>query len=125
MGLLSGRGPAFLNRALGNADGVTLTYSRGAMAATLTGWPGNEQRDETQQPTEGTRRNSRERDYMIPYDAVWIAAGFAEPAVGDRIMETINGELTTWEIKPRDTEPAWRWAEDHWKRFRVHTRRVT
>jgi len=126
MGLLSTRGPAFLNRALGSAAGVTLIYSRGGTAGSVTGWPGEEQRDETLQPTEGTRRNNRERDFLIAYDATWIDTGLAEPAVGDRVSETINGEETVWEVKPRDTEPAWRWSDATTRtRFRVHTRKVT
>lgn len=123
MGLLS-RGADFLNRALGNAAGQTLTYTRGVTSDTLTGWAGNEQRDQVQQPSTGTRVNDRERDFLLSYSEMTLA-GFDEPAVGDRITETINGDEVTWEVKPRDTEPAWRWSDTTRTRYRVHTRRVT
>jgi hypothetical protein len=122
MGLL-GRGRLFINRAKAQADGRPAVYCRGDAEAWLTVWPGDADRDEVLNPTQGTRVNDRERAYR--FDAAeYFAAGFVEPQDGDRITETLNGEPVTWEVCPRDREPCWVWADSDHTRIRVHTRRV-
>lgn len=122
MGLLT-RGAAFLNRALGAAAGVTLTYTRGVTTASVTGWAGQEGRDATESPTPGVRRDDRERDFLFAY-ADLVTAGFGEPQEGDRITETLNSAAVVWKVLPRDTEPAWRWSDLTKTRVRVHTERA-
>ena len=123
MGLLA-RGASFLNRALPAAAGPatgTLTYTRGATAATVSGWAGQEDRDEAVSPTPTARSTDRERDYMV---AVSELAAFGVPQEGDRITETINGAAVVFEVSKRDREPCYRYADHARTRFRIHTRKA-
>lgn len=129
MGLLS-RGSAFLNRALAGGDsehtgaaGVSVTYTRGATSFTTTAIPSSPLIDSTVEPTPGARWNDSERDYQIPIAAL-LAVVIEEPAEGDRITETINGEATVWQVYRRDREPCWRWSDSQRTRARIHTRRA-
>lgn len=120
MGLLS-RGAAFLNRVLPTAAGGTLTYTRGATTASVSGWAGIEDRDESVSPNPTTRSTDRERDYMV---AVAELTAFGVPAEGDRITETINGVATVFEVSKRDREPCYRFADHARTRYRIHTRKA-
>jgi hypothetical protein len=122
MGVMA-RGQAMLNRTLGAAAGVSVIYSRGLEAVTLTATPGIEERDETVQPTDRTRRDQRQRDYLIAAADLRQAA-FGEPVVGDRLTEVIDGCEYTFEVMPLETEAAWRWSDFEKTRYRVHTRQV-
>ena len=124
MGLMA-RGQTFLNRALGAAAGVALTYTRGATTFTLVGgWAGQEQQDAVIEPTQGVRVSDKERDYQIPR-ALLIAGALGEPAEGDRITETINGVAVVWQVYRKDRQDCWRWSDPSTRtRFRIHTRRA-
>ena len=123
MGLL-GRGATFLNRALGASAGGSLTYARpsASLTATITGWAGQEERDEVTAPSTNSRLTDRERDFLIPVGQAAFGP-FGLPKVGDTITETINGESVAFVVSPRDTEPAWRYSDIARSRFRVHTRK--
>ncbi|WP_020473381.1 hypothetical protein [Zavarzinella formosa] len=63
-----------------------------------------------------------DRDYLI--EAVDLATG--EPAIGDRVIETIDGATTTFEVMPTNTgEPAWRWSDPGHTRWRIHMKQVS
>lgn len=119
------RGQALLNRTTRSqaGTGVPVLYARGEAAAAITATPTREQPDETLAPTQHTRSDDRQRDYLIVL-ADLASAGFGLPAEGDRITETLAGEPVTFEVMPREREPAWRWADAERTRVRVHTRRV-
>lgn len=124
MGLMT-RGQTMLNRALGVAAGVALTYTRGVTTFALVGgWAGQEQPDTVLELTQGTRVSDKERDYQIPL-SVLLAGGLGEPAEGDRITETINGVATVWQVYRKDRADCWRWSDPSTRtRFRIHTRRA-
>lgn len=121
MGLLS-RSAAFLNSKLNLAAGVTVVYMRDSSAAELTAWVGNEV-IQTLEPTQGTRLDDRERDYLVDLCEM-TRTGFNEPAVGDVVIETINSVDVQWEIRPRDNAPPWRWSDTGRTRYRFSTRRI-
>jgi hypothetical protein len=121
MGLLQ-RGQAMLNRQMKTAAGVSVVYMRDNAAAELIAWVGNEV-SQTLEPTTGTRLDDRERDYLVDLCEM-RRTGFDEPAVGDVIIETINGVDVQWEIRPRDNAPAWRWSDTGRTRYRFSTRRI-
>lgn len=102
---------------------MPVLYARGDASAALTVTPYREQPDETLAPTENTRSDDRQRDYAIVL-ADLASAGFGIPAEGDRITETLAGEQVTFEVGPREREPAWRWADAERTRVVVHTRRA-
>jgi hypothetical protein len=121
MGLMS-RASIFLNNSLNTAAGVEVVYARGVVAASLTAWVGNEI-IQTLEPMTGTRLDDRERDYLVDY-AEMSRTGFDEPAVGDVVIETINGVDVQWEIRPNERGPAWRWSDTGRTRYRFRTRRL-
>lgn len=119
------RGQSFLNRTTRSTagTGVDVLYARGDATVSLVATPTREQPDETLAPTEHTRSDDRQRDYIVVL-ADLISAGFGVPAEGDRITETLAGEQVVFEVGPREREPAWRWADAERTRVRVHTRRA-
>lgn len=122
--MIHARGQRLLNRVTGDTagTGVGVTYTRGGTSATLVATPYREQPDATTAPAPGTRTADRQREYAIEY-AVLSAAGFGEPAEGDRITETLNGVSAVFEVCRNRTEPAWRWADESTRtRVVVHTR---
>lgn len=116
------RAPSFLNSKLKTAAGITVVYMRENAAAELIAWVGNEV-VQTLEPTQGTRLDDRERDYLVDLCEM-TRTGFNEPAVGDVVIETINGVDVQWEIRPRDNAPAWRWSDTGRTRYRFSTRRA-
>lgn len=127
MGLLK-RGANFLNRVLPTAAGPTqadgtagtLTYTRGATSAAVSGWAGQEERDATDAPTPEARSTDRERDYLIP---VAELTAFGVPTEGDTVTETINGVAVVFRVSKQETEPEWRYADHARTRYRIHTRK--
>ena len=121
---LHARGQRLLNRVTNSTagTGVSVTYTRGATSAALTATATREAQDTVSVPTPGSRIDDKERDYLIVY-ADLVSAGFGDPAIGDRITETINGSSVTWELHKQPTGPAWVWEDAQRTRVRVHTRR--
>ena len=101
---LFSRANSFLNRTLGSAAGVTVTYTRAADGATfadITVWPTDEYSEVNQtQGASQVRLPTTERPYEIP--AATIAPHL--PAKGDRITETIAGVVCVFEIMPTDVQ---------------------
>jgi hypothetical protein len=122
MGLMN-RAQAMLNRNLGTAAGVSVTYSRGNEAVPLTAWVGR-----TQALTDGRSQTPQvkvdigERDYLIPV-AELHQSGFGEPQKGDRITEVLNGCEVTFEVSPAEGVPAWKWSDAERTRYRVLTKK--
>lgn len=126
MGLLAG-GNAMLNRHLhgdgstGGGDAVAVEYRRGAESLALadavvgrTAFVSNQQ---------GAARVERsDRDYLIPAASL---GAFGEPQVGDRITETVGGEVRVYECRPpRTGEKPARFSDPTETVWRVHCRRV-
>jgi hypothetical protein len=124
MGLLH-RGQAMLNRSLGTAGGVSVTYTRGATTVTIldtdgAAWVGRTAFASTQQGA--ARVEWGDRDYLILASAL---AALGEPQVGDRVAETVEGVELVFEVKtPRTGEPAWRYSDPTRTVYRVHAKRV-
>jgi hypothetical protein len=70
----------------------------------------------------GVRIEFGDRDYLIDKDEF----PYAEPAIGDRITETVGGQTAVYEVlEPGTGDPAWRWSDPQHQRYRIHTKRVT
>lgn len=121
MGLMS-RGMSYLNRALKEAAGVTITYSRAAVSTSLTAVVG---RTVFSRNIEGGAAiEFGDRDYLIAAADLTLSGVAVEPAKGDRAIETINGTAITFECIPPTGEPAWRWSDPSRTKYRIHMKRV-
>lgn len=59
-----------------------------------------------------------DRDYLIP-----VTELPAEPQMGDRIAEVINGEEVEFEVIEPLGEPAWRYSDPGHTIYRCHTKK--
>lgn len=122
---LFSRANSFLNRTLGAAAGVVVTYTRkdGVTVFTdITVWPTDEYSEVNQtQGASQVRLPTTERPYEIP--AATIAPYL--PAKGDRITETIAGVVCVFEVMSTDIAKEWTYSDNERTRFRVHTKRVS
>lgn len=123
---LMARGMAFVGEKLATAAGVSVTYQRANVSATLTVVPGDQQAVAVRlgQVPQGSS-SWMERDYLIDA-ADFAAAGFdGTPALGDRITETLAGESVTFELmRPSGGGQPWNWSEPERLTYRVHAKRV-
>jgi hypothetical protein len=112
---------SMLSTGLKDAAGVSVTYSRtGQTSLSLTVVPGRTVFASNQDG--GARIEFGDRDYLI----VASELTYGEPALGDRIAETIDSVTTTFEVQtPNTGEPAWRWSDPGHTRWRIHTKQVS
>lgn len=98
-----------------------LVYTRSGRDIDLTGkaWVGNT----------AFRRNAGEggaalvhgeRDYLIPVADLTLDGQRVQPERGDRITETINGELVIYEVTAPPDEPEARYSDHERTIWRVH-----
>lgn len=103
------------------AAGVSVLYTRSGTTRTITAVVGRTVFSSNLDG--GPRIEFGDRDYLIEADEL---AAFGDPALGDRITETLAGESRVWEVKtPGTGEPAWRWSDPQHTRYRVHTVQVS
>lgn len=101
--------------------GASVSYTRGGTTRTVTAAIGRTVFSSTLEG--GPRIEFGDRDYLI--EAAELTA-FGDPAIGDRITETLAGDQRVWEVMtPGTGEPAWRWSDPQHTRFRIHTTRVS
>lgn len=118
------RSNAWLERALGNAAGVEITYTRGIDSVVIedvevgrTAFASNMHN--------AARLEFSERDYLIPAASLILGGQAVTPRKGDRIAEVVAGELLTFELMtPATGEPAWRYSDPERTFLRVHVKRV-
>lgn len=110
---------SWLGSSLTAAAGVSISYTRGATTLSLAAIVGRTVfRSNNDQ---GAVIQFGDRDYLIEASALTLGA----PALGDRIVETIDGVSSTFEVITPDTnEPAWRWSDPAQTRWRIHVKRV-
>lgn len=103
------------------AAGVSVTYTRGATSRTVTALVGRTVFSSNLDG--GPRIEFGDRDYLIESSEM---TAFGDPAIGDRITETLAGSQRVWEVMtPGTGEPAWRWSDPQHTRYRVHTTQVS
>lgn len=125
MGLLE-RGVACLARLQAVTDGITVTYSRGGVSATVIAVVGASPANTVPGTQSPTLLRYTERDYLIRA-ADLAAAGFGVPQEGDRITETIAGVAVTFRVARRSGDKlAWQWSDSAERTTcRLHTQPVT
>jgi hypothetical protein len=121
---LSERAAAALVARQKAAAGVRVTYSRksGGPALPLTAVEGVTAAESALLPG---RVEISERDYLIAVADLFENGRESVPVVGDRITQTINGEVCVFEVQNgANGEKAWRYASQWRVLYRVHTKRV-
>ena len=108
--------------AAGHTDGCV--YSRGAYSVDLTPRLG---RTVFVSNLDGAARvQFGEIDLKVAAADLVLNTAVVEPALGDRIALTLNGQSLTFEVQiPRTlNEPAWRYADQERTILRIHCKRV-
>ena len=118
-GTMLSDGVSFLNDALSDACGITITYQRGVATASLTAVVG-QTLFETDNQFGVLRIESR--DYLV---AVTDFATFGEPQRGDRIIETQGANSVAHEVLDVSGIPPFAYSDQSRKRLRIHTKRIT
>lgn len=124
MSTLSSRGMDALLSRQQTAAGVSVTYTRasGGTPLTPTVIPGQTVYTASDVPG---RVEISARDYLVAVADLMVAGVESPPAVGDRIAETINGTLKTFEVQdPDNGEPCWRYGTQSRKWYRLHMKAV-
>lgn len=127
---LRSRGSAALTRRQGQANAVTITYTRGAESVTIAAdepgaaWVGNTLFARVVDEP-GAAVLWGERDYIIPAASLVIGGELTRPQKGDRIAETIDGAELVFELQTPTGEPAWRYSDADRQRYRVHMKKVS
>lgn len=122
---LAAAGAAFLNAAMKEAAGVTVTYQpkEGVnLSKPLTVWTGTPGLDEAARPDGAARVVGRERDYLVLLADLTELTGGRLPQEGDRVTETIGGREYAFVVSKRGNEPCWRWSDRERTRLRVHVK---
>lgn len=102
-----------------SAAGVSVTYTRGATSITLTAVVGRTVFASNAEG--GPRIEFGDRDYLVAVAALTLGT----PTLGDRITETIDGAVVTFEAQTPDTgEPCWRYSDPERTTYRIHCKRV-
>jgi hypothetical protein len=103
-------------------NGVEVTYTRGEDAVELTAWPGRTVFKRNMQ--EAAAILFGERDYLMAAAELVIGGSMVTPKKGDRITETIDGQLVTFEVQAPSDEPVWRYSDKTRMVLRIHCKRV-
>ena len=98
-----------------------VTYHRGGEQVTVNATVGETRWDVEKEHGVETWQS---RDFLIRAEDLVLAGGPAEPAAGDRIKETIDGQVLVFEVMAPGDEPPWRYSDQWRKTLRVHTKLV-
>ena len=123
MSSLRDRGIAALVRRQKQARGVTVTYTRDALAVPVVGWCGNTLFARTTKEP-GASVVWGERDYFIAVADLEAAGVPMPPQKGDTITETIDGRAVTFGLSTPTGEPVWRYEDQTRQILRFHCKRV-
>lgn len=59
------------------------------------------------------------RDYLVTVSELPVV-----PKAGDRIAETVNGQVQVYEVMSPAGEPPWRYSDPDHRTYRIHTKHV-
>lgn len=110
---------AWMRTKLVDAAGVSVTYTRKATGTPLTINAVIGRTVFSSNLSDTVRVEFGDRDYLVDVDQLP-----AQPAIGDRITETLDGQTHVYEVTtPQTGEPAWRWSDPQCTIYRIHTTR--
>lgn len=114
---------AGLLQAVSSAAGVAVSYRRGNLTpAVLTAIPSRRPYEVVHM--DGTVSQAQARDYILASAILVIEGQQVEPAPGDKIDETINGDLTTFEVMAVGAEKCFDYSDAAKTMIRIHTKQV-
>ena len=123
MSTLSDRARDALVRRQKQAQGVTVTITRGAESITVTAIPGATVY--VSRAEGGPRVEISQRDYLVAVGDYIFGGQSVQPAIGDRFTESINGaDLTTEVQTPDNGEKEWRYSSQWRAMYRIHCKRA-
>ena len=64
------------------------------------------------------------RDFLIRATDLVLGGQPTEPQRGDRVKETLGGQVVVFEVMAPGDEPPWRYSDPGRKTLRVHTKQV-
>jgi hypothetical protein len=112
---------------LQEAAGVSATYTRaaGGSALTITPWVGS-----SEFTTDGGDRGAwvlwGDRDYRLLRSELVNSSGTeVQPALGDRIAETVGGVACVFEVQSGANGEHWRWANRARTWYQLHVKKVS
>jgi len=95
----------------------TVVYRRGEATTSIRVSIGNS--DKLVDQSEGLIITYSDRDYIIKKSEL----PYAEPELGDRVIQTIDGVEYQFEIiQPNNNDNAWRWSDHFQTAYRIHTK---
>lgn len=118
MGFLTD-GIDYLNTVLDEQVGASLTYTRGATSATVTGTTGQ---TTFETDSEFGVLKIESRDFLITASRL---SAFGEPVRGDKITETQGSNMVTHEVLDMPGIPPFSYSDFGRTRMRIHTKRIT
>lgn len=105
-------------------DGRSVTYTRGELVAVVTALVGRVPVVVRERLGGEASFVSRNRDYILTAPAEEFTATFGVPADGDRVTDADPDDGGTFELRPLEGEPSWRWTDGHGTALRLHTLKV-
>lgn len=109
-------GAAWMAGQLKSSAGANVIYVRGQEAGEVTATIGASAFEAANQS--GVIERWESRDYLI----ATADLPFGDPAHGDKIVETVNGESVTYEVATPRGVPAWHYGDGFRVIVRVHTK---
>lgn len=99
--------------------GRSVVYARAGTSAEVTATVG---KTAFEVPSDyGIPETLETRDYLI---AVSDLAAFGEPAPGDQVQETLNGQVEIFEVMAPASQPHFVFSDPYRQTFRIHTKHV-
>lgn len=122
MGLLED-GSLWLSDVFRSDDDVLVDYSRSPhdVSNTISVYATIGVNSEEQEPDAYVTQLTSNRDFLIKKNDLMIDAALHEPQPGDRIVETKDGGIYTYEVMEVPGDGPWRWHDVYYHTYRVHT----
>lgn len=117
------RGVSWLADKLKDHAGETITYTRGAQSVTITAVPGKSML-RVQDSSGNSVIEWTDADWLIAAADLVIGGSAIEPQRGDLIARTSGGSTITYEVRPIESEGAWRWSDESRTIMRIHTKEI-
>lgn len=103
--------------------GESITYTRGGDSVTLTATPGKSLL-RVMDSSGNSVVEWTDADWLISAADLILAGSTTLPERGDIITRTKGGTVYTYEVRPVESEGAWRWSDENRTIMRVHTKEI-
>ena len=114
-------GSRWLSRMMKAHAAHAVTYVRGSDQVEFQATVG---RTEFEIVTEFGVERFESRDYLVLSEDLVLDGNAVTPQRGDKIKETIHGEVLVFEVMAPKDEPPWRYSDPGHNTMRIHTKHV-